>query len=594
LPGSNGVAPVNTGKKGPGRRSRFWRFFLYFLALLLVLAAGAAIYLYPGFLPAHWSDDTVLVIGNKKIGEGWAVAEEREIYLHVDPLRSYIDPNFYWDEEEETAVITTEERVIHMQSEELTAEMNMEPLELEFPLKEKEKGLYLPMLFLSDFYGVQVRYLEDTDTVVVDFLEKGDRGYEAEVTSPRAHLREAPYLREATLEVMEKGDLLRVEQPEAGSEWMVVRSKSGKVGYMHGWHFEVTGPYQVEGEEEKGDELEPYPDDEEISVSPPEHPVTLVWEFAYMDVDPDTIGGLGPVDVVSPTWFRLKDSEGRMRNIAEPGYVDWAHERAYQVWGLVASDFRNPQVTGELLSSTSRRKNFIKKVMAYARLYNLDGINIDFENFHSRYRDDFTQLIRELAPLCRKEGLVLSVDVTPISGSIYWSMGYDREALAEAADYIALMAYDEHYASSPVPGSVGSLPWVEESLEEVLEEVPPEKLLLGVPFYTRLWEIEYGDEEGEEIEDISSRAFGMETIEAMLERRGVEPEWDDEAGQYKAVYEEDGKTYKVWLEEEKSIRQRIELVNEYGLAGVAAWRRGFEREEIWEVIDQELDGYPGE
>lgn len=563
------------------KKQRRWRMLLL---LFLGAALGAAVYLYPGFLPAHWGDDTVLVIDNKVLGEDLAVVEDREIYLHVSPLKEYLDPHFYWDEEEETAVITTRDRVIHMQSEELTAEVNMEPLELEFPLKEKNEGLFLPLVFLSDFYEIEVEHLSGTDTVVVDRLE--EEGYRGKVTSSGARLREGPGIREATLEVMEEGDEVRVEEDEEG--WTVVRSESGKVGYLQRDDYSITGPYHVEDRE--GGAF-PGEREEEVTPDPPDHPINLVWEFAYLEVDPDGIGEMPPVNVVSPTWFHLKNEEGDIRNMADPEYVDWAHERGYQVWGLVTNDF-DPELTEELLTSTDRRKRFIRQLLAHARLYDLDGLNIDFENFHYRLRDEFTQFVRELAPLCRKEGLVLSVDVSIISRSAYWSLGYDRGALAEAADYVALMAYDEHYAGSPVPGSVSSLPWVRESLEEVLAEVPEEKLLLGVPFYTYLWEIEYSGEDGDDIEKISSRALGMEQIEAHLSRRGVEPEWDEEAEQYRAEFEEDGKTYKVWLEEEESMRRRIELVNEYGLAGVAAWRRGFEREEIWEEIDEVLSGYP--
>lgn len=565
-----------------------FRIIIILLLLFLAITLGIGIYLYPSFLQVDWGEDTVLVIGNQRIGEGLVEPEEREIYLHVDPLKEHLDPRFFWDEEENTAVITTEDRIIHMESEKNTAKVNLEPMKLEFPLREIEGELYLPMLFLSSYYGIEIEHHPKTDTVVIDRPEE-HAAYQAEVTSSNAYLREGPHFRKPYLESLKKGSLLWVEQKKDG--WNLVRSESGITGYLHDIDFTVTGTYYPDAEE-GGDGYPPAGDmpsdaDKQPATSP-EHPLTMVWEFAQLNPDVEDIGDLGPTQVVSPTWFHLADGEGNLRNLADPEYVDWAHERGYQVWGLVTNDFE-PERTAELLASSSHRKTLIRKLLAKASLYNLDGLNIDFENFHYDYRDEFTQFMRELSALCQKEGLVLSVDVTMISNSAYYSRGYDRASLAEIVDYVALMAYDEHWAASPVAGSVSSLPWVERGLRRVLKEVPPEQLLLGVPFYTRLWEIKE-KEDGEQ--EVSSRALSMEGIEQILKDREVETEWDDKTKQYFASYEEDGKTYQVWLENEASMEKRIELVNEYGLAGVAAWRRGFERSEIWEVIGEKLKKHP--
>ncbi len=573
--GNRGETGFRTGKK-------YTRGLLLLLALLLLaVLTGLSIYLYPGFVRAPWSEGNLLVIGNRAIGEDLVLVAEREVYLHVDPLKEYIDPHFHWDEAEQTAVITTAERVIHMHSEELTAEVNREPLELEFPLKEKETGLYLPMLFLAEYYNLKIEHHPETGTMVIDPLE--EEAYRAEVTSSKARLRTGPGIREATLEVLERGDTIRVEG-ETEPRWNLVRNREGIVGYLHQNDFAVTGPYYPQ--EHEGGRNERHPGESSAGPELPDHPITLVWEFAFHSPDVGSIGDLGPVQVVSPTWFHVQDKEGNIRNLADPEYVTWAHERGYQVWGLVTNNF-DREITAEILTSTSRRREVINRLLALARLYNLDGLNIDFENFHYRYRDLFTQFIRELAPRCRQEGLVLSVDVTVISDSTYYGRSYDRKALAEVVDYMALMAYDEHWAGSPRAGSVSSLPWVKKHLEKVLEEVPAEKLLLGVPFYTRLWEVE---QPGGEV--TNTVALSMGEIERRLAERDIEPQWDEKSGQYVAGFQEGGKTYQVWLEEEKSMRSRLELVNEHRLAGVAAWRRGFEKPEIWEVIEEVLESYP--
>ncbi len=657
----------------PTKRLRPGLFILIMLLLLTGTAAGSAAYiLLPGFLPAERAAGTMLVIGNNNIGTNLAKPADGEIYLHVQPLQEYLDPRFFWDEDEKTAVITTADRVIHMHSEEVAAAVNLKPIELEFPLQEVEGDLFLPLLFLADFYGLSVNHHRETDTVTIDLT--ADDAREGRVTSRSVRLREGPGLRERTVAVLVRGDRLRVEEEkddvergagvmpgmitekaaagagsgkpvEAKSEsdaeaeakqrvpakavvtaeqrvpaetvigaaqempatantgWVQVRNAEGLAGYLPRNSFQITGAYRSDelqggsiGEpEEEGAEEEEEADEEDTTrpatdetgrrLPELEQPIVLVWEFAYNNPDTDEIGDMPSLMVVSPTWFHLKDGEGTIQNLADPSYVRWAHGQGYHVWGLVSNSFE-PEITAEMLTSSTGRRNVIVQLLALARLYNLNGLNIDFENFHYRYRDYFTQFIRELAPLCREEGLVLSVDVTFISTAAYWSLCYDRRALAEAADYVAVMAYDEHWGASPVAGSVSSLPWVERGLQAVLKEIPREKLLLGVPFYSRIWEIEEQDDGSKKV---SSKAYGMEKIAEILAEHEAVAAWCEETGQNKAVYEDDGIIYKTWLEDAASMKLRVDLVNKYNLAGLAAWRRGFEKPEIWDIIDENLE-----
>jgi spore germination protein YaaH len=315
-------------------------------------------------------------------------------------------------------------------------------------------------------------------------------------------------------------------------------------------------------------------------------PLVIVWELAGPDNDYTLIGDLGPVQVVSPVWFHLVDSQDTVRSDLDPLYLQWARERGYQVWALVTNSF-DPDLTAELLSDDQKRQFFAREIVSLAIEYNLEGLNIDFENFHYDYRDHFTSFIAELAELCRAENLILSVDVAMPSGSEYWSMGYDRAALATEADYIILMAYDEHWASSPVAGSVASLPWVEAGLQQLLNEVPPAKLILGVPFYTRLWVI---DETGVEPQVVNTWSYSMTRAAEIAAENEAEITFDVQAGQHVAVYEKEGLTYKMWLEDTESMCSRLELVEKYNLAGLAGWRRGLETPEIWELMDNYL-GY---
>ncbi len=313
----------------------------------------------------------------------------------------------------------------------------------------------------------------------------------------------------------------------------------------------------------------------------PLSPLVMVWELGGPEIDYDSIGSLGPVQVVSPTWFHLEDGLGSLRSDFDPAYLEWARKRGYQVWALVTNSF-DPEITAEFLTEPSNRVSFAAELVSLAVEFDLDGLNIDFENFHYIYRSYFTSFISELAELCRAEDLILSVDVTLPSSSEYWSLGYDRAALAAVADYLILMAYDEHYQSSPVAGPVASIAWVERGLQNVLTEVPSEKIILGVPFYTRLWVIDQSPT-GPEV--INTWSYSMHRAAEIIAENEAIVYFDSQVGQNVAEFERDGHTYKMWLEDSFAMRRRLELVDQYGLAGLAGWRRGLESPEIWELMD---------
>ncbi len=321
-------------------------------------------------------------------------------------------------------------------------------------------------------------------------------------------------------------------------------------------------------------------------------PIIMVWDHirgtedqaGQFDEYPDMSG----VNVISPTWFHLIDSQGTLSSYADAAYVDWAHSNGLAVWALVTNGF-DPDRTQPVLRDPALRARVVDQLLAYAAMYKLDGINIDFENMYMADRDYFSQLVRELVPLAHEQGLVVSVDVTGISRSETWSRCYDRPALAQAADYLILMAYDQHPAASQVAGPVAGLDWTERSLRQVLEQVPSDRLILGIPFYTRLWQ-EQPQADGSV--RVSSRALGMEEAWELVAQRGAETQLDPDAGAIHAWYQEDGSTYRIWIEDADTVRLRIELANEYGLPGVAAWRRGFEAPQIWQLIANTLISPP--
>lgn len=219
------------------------------------------------------------------------------------------------------------------------------------------------------------------------------------------------------------------------------------------------------------------------------------------------------LQVVSPTWFHLQ-KDGLVKNVADKKYVEWAHKKGYQVWGLFSNSF-DAKLTNSMLNDPKLRIKVIKQLLSYVELYQLDGINVDFENVYLKDKEELVQFLRELTPLLHEKGRTVSIDVTVKSLSENWSMFYDRKKIGEIVDYVMLMAYDEHWATSPKAGSVASIPWVEKGIKGILEEVPNDKLILGVPFYTRLWKEEI-DETGNK--KVTSKTFTMEQTKEWIKK----------------------------------------------------------------------------
>lgn len=316
--------------------------------------------------------------------------------------------------------------------------------------------------------------------------------------------------------------------------------------------------------------------------------VNMVWHAVYDLNDNSKIYSLldaaQGVNVVSPTWYQLSDSTGGFNSFAQQEYVDYIHETGRQIWPLW-SDFtsvseENGWSEKELFSITENRRALIAAMMNEVHTYGYDGINIDFEKVTAENGIHFIQFLRELSIECRNEGIVLSVDnYVPMAHSAH----YDRAEQGAIADYVIVMGYDEHYNGSPEAGSVASLDFVRNGIVNTLASVPAEKLINALPFYTRMWE-EYVDENGQQV--LNSKAYTMKASYDRVEELGLIANWSGSMGQYVAEGDVEGHHYSVWLEDAKSIEEKMKIVSEYGLAGVAAWSLGGEFPEVWDVINK--------
>lgn len=361
---------------------------------------------------------------------------------------------------------------------------------------------------------------------------------------------------------------------EEYKDWYKVRTNDGIVGYMEEEYLKIYL-----------NNIDGVKTDSNKEINKRKEKINLTWDYMHRKMD--SIGNIEPiygVNVVSPTWFSIVNEKGEILDKGNKEYVAEYKKFGYEIWPLINNSF-NPDITSKFLSSSKLRQELIEKIVKVYDYYGVDGINIDFENIYMKDKDLLTQFVRELYPIFRERGLIVSIDVTPISVSENWSLCYDRKRLSETVDYIMLMAYDQHWATSPVAGSVAQYKWVEESVKAVLNEVPNDKLVLGIPFYSRLWTIKNIDGK----EEVSSKALSMEEVNDFIVENNVELIWDAESGQYCGEVIKEDVTYKIWVEDATSLQLKSSLVNKYDLAGIASWRKGFEKDDVWPVLSQTIN-----
>ena len=312
----------------------------------------------------------------------------------------------------------------------------------------------------------------------------------------------------------------------------------------------------------------------------------MFWDFYSKYVQaPDRTGQvIEGVNVVSPSFFYI-DANGKfVDQVGESGkrYIEWAHSNGYKIWPMLKNDEAGIKGTSAILNSYEKRQELIENIVEVCVAYQLDGINIDFENMYQADKDKFSRFIIELDPRMKEIGVVVSVDVTAPDGDPNWSLCYDRNVIGHVADYLVFMAYDQYGTSSTKPGTTAGLNWVETNLKKIIEydEVDTDKIILGIPFYTRQWKVNSNGE-----------ITGRSTV-SMLNTKipnGVEKQWDENLQQYYIEYAADkNTTVKMWIEDGTSIAAKVALVTKYNLAGTSGWRKDFETSNVWSIIKTEL------
>ena len=498
--------------------------------------------------------EIALVIGTEKLEERGLVVGDR-VYLPLDVVNTYLNQRYYWD--------SANQQILYATPSELTSESASS--EAGDKVWVKDDKVYLNLTYVQEYTDLDAYITKDPYRIAIQYKFKNVKTV---TVKKNTSIRYRGGIKSAILTSVKKGTKLRlIEELE---NWDQVATDDGYIGYID---------KKKVGEAEKT-KFERSFNREQYSYLTMDSKVNMVWhQVTSTDANAyfaDATANMTGVNVISPTWFYLTDTSGNIASIASADYVSQAHEKGLQVWGLI-DNFTQEVSTTETLSSTAARQNIISQLIQAAKDVGMDGINVDFESLSEDVGIHFLEFLRELSIECHKNNLVLSVD-NPVPED--FTSHYDRAEQGRVVDYVIIMGYDEHYVGSEA-GSVASLPWVEQGIQDTLDEVPAKRVINAIPFYTRLWRTTGGN--------VTSEAIGMDQAQQTIAENNVETYWDKTTSQNYGKYDIDNSTYQIWLEDAQSVAEKVKLVSKYDLAGVSAWKLGFENSGIWQVISDNLN-----
>lgn len=505
-------------------------------------------------------EDQIPLIINGSVSEAFGKKIDGTVYIDYDTVSGLINKRFYWDRNESLLLYALPTEVLTVNLVQEHADYRM-----------MDYKLYISINALMQYTDMECQILGDPDRIVIRNEWDGIR---AAYTTQEDHVRYRGGIKSEILTDVTEGTEVQVLDDETFENWAQVSTSDGYTGY-------IEKSVLSETREKVNDHVYAGP---QYTSQTRDHKINMVWQQITNQTANshaieafDTLAG---VNVVAPTWFFIDDINGSMVNLASSTYVQEAHARGMEVWAVL-NDFDGSMASNDstyaVLSKTSARTRIINEAVSSVLNCGADGINVDIEKVSETCAPHYLQFIRELSVQCRNNGLVLSIDNYVPTYSGY----YDREEQGIVADYVVIMGYDEHFAGSKETGSVASLPFVEDGIKRTLEEVPAEKVINGVPFYTRIW---MTDTNGQ----ITSEACGMEAAENFVTTNSLEKYWDNEVGQNYVEMRTQENYYQVWMEDAQSIAEKMKLIQNYDLAGVAAWKQGFETPDIWGVISQYL------
>lgn len=616
-PSGNGSGRSRPGRPGQRKRSRRARRrrrnavirWIIFIILIFAAIGGFLIWQRYGasnekadleqYYGLDQEDEIAVVVNNEVVREDSDTqAEDSETapaagkvydgqyYIEYSVVRDRINKRFYWDPNENILLYTLPDGNVSVEvgNSEYTELTETKSVDYTI-LKTEGRTAYIALPFIQEYTNMEYEVYDNPGRAVIT-SEWGEI-QTAEIKRD-TQVRYQGGVKSPILTEISKNSKVVVLEDE--NDWMKVGTEDGFIGYVKTSTLSDITTETTSREFEK-------PVYTNISK---DYTVNMAWHnVSNSDANSyilETIAGTKGLTTIAPTWFNLADTEGNISSLADADYVNYAHQSNLEVWAVLR-DFHGGinsyDETYDVLSYTSKRTKIINQVIANAIETGIDGINLDFELVSTECGEHYIQFVRELSVRCRQNGLVLSVDnYVPQP----YNEHYDIEEQGTVADYVVIMGYDEHTEGSYEAGSVASISYLKNGITDALESVPAEKLIAGVPFFTRLWfetpktEEDIAEEAGTEAasypDKVTSSAYGMSEAAQVVKDAGVQPQWDEETMQNYAEWEADGGTYKIWLEDDQSLEEKLKVIKSNNLAGVAEWSLGMEDSGVWDLILQ--------
>lgn len=547
------------------------------ILIVLVGAAGVVSFLINRYKPGTeymagneyfnlTDENSVALIQNGELLEEQAVLIGGEPYAAYTYVESQLNSCFYWDEETKGILLTTSGGVQTPLPGD--AAIAKTPGGQPAVQQESDGTVYISLDVVKEYTDLDYAYYSDPNRVVI--RNEWDGVEQATVQSDTAQVRQKGGIKSLILADVQKGDtLLYLENLD---NWCKVMTADGYTGYIQ--TEDISEPEAIEARTAKKDSYERITRD---------HKINLVWHQSTSTESNDAMAEMTAemtgVNVISPTWFSVTDETGTISSLASADYVKLAHEAGREVWGLI-DNFNEAFDETTDLAYASVRSRIIEQLLAEAASCGMDGINVDFENLKEAGIPHYLQFLRELTSAAHAQNLVVSVD-TPVPQA--YTMYYQRGEQARFVDYMIVMAYDEHFAGSEEAGSVSSLPFVQQAVEEMTRVMPADQVICGIPFYTRVWTEKFGQSA------ITSEVLGMDGAKNYAKENQMTETWDASLGQNVATVETSDARYTIWMEDEQSMEEKLKVIQSADLAGVAEWKLGFERADIWSLISEYIE-----
>lgn len=547
------------------------------ILIVLVGAAGIVSFLINRYKPGTeymagneyfnlTDENSVALIQNGELLEEQAVLIGGEPYAAYTYVESQLNSCFYWDEETKGILLTTSGGVQTLLPGD--AAVAKTPGGQPAVQQESDGTVYISLDVVKEYTDLDYAYYSDPNRVVI--RNEWDGVEQATVQSDTAQVRQKGGIKSLILADVQKGDtLLYLENLD---NWCKVMTADGYTGYIQ--TEDISEPEAIEARTAKKDSYERITRD---------HKINLVWHQSTSTESNDAMAEMTAemtgVNVISPTWFSVTDETGTISSLASADYVKLAHEAGREVWGLI-DNFNEAFDETTDLAYASVRSRIIEQLLAEAASCGMDGINVDFENLKEAGIPHYLQFLRELTSAAHAQNLVVSVD-TPVPQA--YTMYYQRGEQARFVDYMIVMAYDEHFAGSEEAGSVSSLPFVQQAVEEMTRVMPADQVICGIPFYTRVWTEKFGQSA------TTSEVLGMDGAKNYAKENQMTETWDASLGQNVATVETSDARYTIWMEDEQSMEEKLKVIQSADLAGVAEWKLGFECADVWSLISKYIE-----